>query len=120
MKRVILGILLCALFAFPIGCTIRYSHTVGGSIPSGEFFKVVNSSDGVDVGFGTSNAYQNGLSGIAFSDPDGAKAVANYPCEVLFSEVDYRSRFYAYYIRADFPKVQVTTYCLKQKKVASQ
>lgn len=119
MTKTVIGIGMVILFAVSLGCTMRYSHTIGGTIESAENFKIVNSSSGVDVGLNLGGAYSNAPNGIAFSDPDGAKDVANYPCEVQFSQVDYRSRWYAYWVRVDFPKVEVITYCVKRKKVAA-
>lgn len=113
MKRLAFGICLVSCLAFGMGCTLRYSQTVIGSIESVESFKVVNSDSGVDVGLLAPY-------GITFTEPLGAGKVANYPCEVQFTQVDYRSKWYAYYIRVDFPKVEVTTYCVKRKKVASR
>ena len=95
------------------GCTARYSHTITGSIVKINSYKVVNTSSGTDVGLNWGGAYVKAANGIAFKKPKGPAELANYPCDKQLVEVDYRSKFYVYWIRVDFPEVKVTNYCIK-------
>ncbi len=120
MKKLAITFLAVGTQMFLSGCTVRYSQTIGGSIQKVENFKVVKSESGTDVGLDNGGAYMKVANGIAFSDPLSSKKIADYPCDFQFVQVDYRSIFYVYwFIRVDFPKAEVTAYCVKQQKEAS-
>lgn len=67
----------------------------------------MNSDSGVAIGLAPRNAV------IAFSEPDSADDLMTLPCEVALAQVDYRGIFYAFYITAEFPAVEVTAYCIR-------
>jgi hypothetical protein len=116
MKKIAIMFLVVGIQLLLTGCTVRYSQTIGGSIQKAESFKVVNSESGTDVGLNQGGAYIKAANGIAFSEQLSAKKTASYPCDFQFTQVDYRSRFYVYWIRVDFPKVETTSYCIKKQE----
>jgi hypothetical protein len=116
MKKIAIAFLVIGIQLLLAGCTVRYSQTIGGSIHKADSFKVVNSESGMDIGFNGGGSYVKAANGIAFGDQLSAKETANYPCDMQFTEVDYRTRFYVYWIRIDFPKVETTTYCIKKQQ----
>ena len=101
--------LLCAL-----GCTARYSQILVGRIGRFEGPPISNSDSGIEVGIGL-----GGSSVITFSEPASARELAAPPCEVELSQIDYRGTWYAYYVEANFPQVEATSYCVVSAPAAS-
>jgi len=106
MKKIAVLIGIAWLATAMAGCTMRYSQSITGSIHKVQNYKLVNSSNGTDVGL---EIFQYG---ITFREPKGAAELSSYPCDAQVMQVDYRSKWYAYYIRVDSPAVEVTTYCI--------
>ena len=117
MKKIAVLIGIAWLVTASAGCTVRYSQSIIGSIHKVQMYKRVNSDHGFDLGVG----FPNGIEqfkvehGIAFSKPKGAAELASYPCDAEMVQVDYRSKWAAYYIRVDVPKMEATTYCIGSK-----
>ena len=109
MKKIAVLIGITWLVTTTAGCMMRYSQSITGSIHKVQTYKIANSGTGTDVGL---EAFPYG---ITFREPKGAAELANYPCDVEMLQVDYRSKWYAYYIRVDSPAVEVTTYCIGNK-----
>lgn len=103
----VLVVLLAA--ATPLGCTIRYSQTLVGEIARVSTAETRNSDTGTEVGIG---GPLSAPAVIAFSEPMGSEELMTLPCEVAFSQIDYRGRYYAYYIAVNFPEVEVISYCV--------
>jgi len=106
---------MCILALFG-ACTARYSQTVTGKIRKVNTYKIVNATNGTDVGIGIGGGIDiyPAAHGIVMKEPKSATELMNYPCQAEFVEVDYRSKWYAYYIRIDSPEVTVTTYCIEE------
>ena len=92
------------------GCTVRYSQTLVDTIQRVSVRPSQNSDSGVQVGLALPLAGR--LAVISFSEPMAADELLMLPCEVAFTQVDYRSIYYAYYIAVDIPEVTTTTYCI--------
>ncbi len=88
------------------GCTIRYSQNLVGEIRRVDTRPIQNADSGTEVGLLTARTV------ISFSEPESAHELMSLPCEVAFSQVDYRSKWYAYLISVNFPEVEVTSYCV--------
>ncbi len=51
------------------------------------------------------------------SEPLSSKEMAaSVPCESGLSQIDYRGTWYAFYIAANFPEVQLRSYCVVDAK----
>jgi hypothetical protein len=117
MKKIAVLICIAWLATASAACTVRYSQSITGSIHKVQTYKLTNAVSGTDVGigFGGQIDLYKEEHGIQFKKPKGAAELANYPCDSQMVQVDYRSKWYAYYIRVDFPEVQLTTYCIDSK-----
>jgi hypothetical protein len=114
MKKIAVLIGIAWLVTASAACTVRYSQSITGSIHKVQTYKIMNSDNGIDVGLGfggDTDEYKIGH-GIAFREPKGPAELAGYPCDAQMTQVDYRSKWYAEYIRVDSPEVEVTTYCI--------
>jgi hypothetical protein len=101
------GALLASLLA--LACTARYSQILVGRIGRFEGLPISNSDSGIEVGIG---APLGGASVITFSEPTSARELATPPCEIELTQIDYRATWYAYYVVANFPQVETTSYCV--------
>jgi len=101
------GTTLAALLA--LGCTARYSQTLIGRIGRIDGLSIANSDSGIELGIGTPLV---GVSVITFSEPASARDLAAPPCEIELTQIDYRGTWYAYYVIANFPQVETTSYCV--------
>jgi len=108
MRRLILSLGLVAFVAAgSLGCTIRYSQSLVGSLKRVSRSPITNSDSGISLGI------QPRAGVISFSEPDSAGELLSIPCEVAVSEVDYRGVFYTFYITAVFPEVKTISYCVE-------
>ena len=96
------------LIATSMGCTIRYSQILVGEIARVPTAPMRNGDTGTEVGIGGPGAAP---AVIAFSEPMSTKELMTVPCEVAFAQVDYRGKYYAYYVAVNFPEVEVISYC---------
>jgi len=110
MKSAFLAIGVSLILMAPaLGCTIRYSQSLAGSLKRVTTMPVKNSDGGIAVGV------QPRVGVISFSEPDSAGELLSIPCEVAVSEVDYRGTFYTVYITAVFPEVETISYCVEEE-----
>lgn len=108
MSRSCIAGLALALVASALGgCTVRYSQSIVGEIRRVDFkgLPIRNKDSGTEVGL----LYPVG---IVFSEPMAADKLMALPCDVGIAEVDYRSKWYTYYVSVNFPEVGVTSYCI--------
>jgi hypothetical protein len=103
-----LGSVAILLVATSMGCTIRYSQVLVGEIARVSTSPMRNSDTGTEVGIGGPGSPP---AVIAFSEPMSSDELMTVPCEVAFAQIDYRGKYYAYYIAANFPEVEVISYC---------
>jgi hypothetical protein len=100
---------LLAAAALLAGCTLRYSQALVGRIARIEGVPISNSDSGVEVGLAPSAV-------IAFSEPMDARELETLPCELSLAQVDYRGKWYAFYITVNFPEVEVKSYCVADQR----
>lgn len=96
------------LVAMSMGCTIRYSQILVGEIARVSTSPMRNSDTGTEVGIGGPGSAP---AVITFSEPMSTEELMTAPCEVAFAQIDYRGKYYAYYIAVNFPEVEVISYC---------
>ena len=92
-----------------LGCTARYSQILVGRIGRFEGRPITNSDSGIELGIGVP---LGGTSVITFSEPPSPRDLAAPPCEIELTQIDYRATWYAYYVVANFPEVETTSYCV--------
>src|SRR5437867_6086770 len=91
------------------GCTVRYSQTITGRIERLKQNPVEVSDMGTEVGLFAPNNV------ITFHEPRGSGELLMIPCDVALAEVDYRSKWYTYYVSVNFPEVKVISYCVAER-----
>lgn len=109
MSRLLASYLVLLAIAFG-GCTARYSQSIVGEIRRVDIngMPIRNSDSGTEVGL----LYPRG---IVFSEPMAADELMAVPCDVAVGQVDYRSKWYTYYVSVNFPEVGVTSYCISSR-----
>lgn len=107
LSRLRLGIAAGALLVmFSLGCTIRYSQTLVGTIEPIEGMPLKNQADAFALGLYPA-------AGIAFSEPTESSQLLDLPCDVALSQVDYRAMWFSVYLTFLFPKIEGTAYCIR-------
>jgi len=104
--------LACALLvplSSAMGCTIRYSQALVGSIERISTRPISTNDTGTEVGIGGPGAPPLA---ITFSEPMAPHELLSLPCEILVTQIDYRGKYYAYYIGVNFPETEITSYCV--------
>jgi hypothetical protein len=111
VKRAILrrALPLIACATLGVGCTIRYSQTLVGSIERLGPSSVKNQDLGVEVGIGGPSAAPLVAT---FSEPESPTDLLTLPCDVANAQLDYRGAYYAYYLAVNFPQTRTVTYCV--------
>jgi hypothetical protein len=100
------GLLLASL-AWGMGCTIRHSQTLVGSLERISTPAVKHRDTGIEVGFGSAGQ------GLTLSEPTSPHELLLAPCEVALAQTDARAMvFYFYYFTAGFPQSEVVSYCV--------
>jgi hypothetical protein len=83
-----------------MGCTIRYSQTMVGTIEPVKSSPITNRATGIEGGIGGIGASPLV---IAFSEPTAANELMNVPCDLALSQVDYRGMFFSFYLAVNIP-----------------
>jgi hypothetical protein len=99
---------LTVLLMWAGGCTARYSQTLVGEIRRVKINPIEMSDSGTEVGL----FHPNNV--ITFSEPRSSHELLSIPCEVGLAQVDYRSKFYTYLVVANFPEIEVVSYCVAE------